>query len=297
MSLTIQIPEFPLQISDFQLLDRVSWALLYFNSISTGEDQEQKHAYKLCNKSFPCGRSLGGHMRSHFINSADEKHTKKKISKLAESSEDTLLTNQNKICKECSKSFSCWKALFGHMKCRSTRILQQQQQQQQLSIIAQVGSEEGSVYTDLTPTRGGRKIVSDRPSAQECHSTRIPSKNSVEEDSWNSQYSDSEAAPPPNKKKRSSKKTSSTLTFPTNNSEFEQEQGDVAMSLIMFSRNEGNYQSQQARSPSQSRVLKSAQCTKLPICVGFEESPDQKGLLYTVLLCISARGCFHCLNP
>ncbi|KAL1541672.1 zinc finger protein ZAT9-like [Salvia divinorum] len=31
-------------------------------------DQKSKHKCKFCRKMFPCGRSLGGHMRSHLIN-------------------------------------------------------------------------------------------------------------------------------------------------------------------------------------------------------------------------------------
>ncbi|BAT79671.1 hypothetical protein VIGAN_02259000 [Vigna angularis var. angularis] len=36
------------------------------------EDQEVKHSCKFCSKSFPCGRSLGGHMRSHVTNVSSE---------------------------------------------------------------------------------------------------------------------------------------------------------------------------------------------------------------------------------
>ncbi|XP_016510140.1 uncharacterized protein LOC107827508 [Nicotiana tabacum] len=207
-----------------------------------GEDQEiLKHVCKFCNKSFNSGRSLGGHMRSHMINSTDGNITRKmlpnldmsteagnqsvnyvlrenpkKTSKFTGSSEeDTLLQNQkNKICKECGKSFQSWKALFGHMK---------------------------------------------------CHSERISSiNNSVEQDSWNSantnqkqvmdSQSDTETATP-NKKKRSSRKmkrymattTSSSLTIAYNASpciseiEHDQLQEEVAMSLILLSKDMGNW--------------------------------------------------------
>ncbi|KAL0318733.1 UNVERIFIED_CONTAM: hypothetical protein Sangu_2029500 [Sesamum angustifolium] len=113
------------------------------------EDQELKHMCKFCCKSFPCGRSLGGHMRSHLINSysssGQDKLPRKKLPPLTKTDvsikdsgsigcglrenpkktskfpkiteEDTLL--QKKLCKECGKSFQSWKALFGHMKCHS----------------------------------------------------------------------------------------------------------------------------------------------------------------------------------
>ncbi|XP_059644549.1 zinc finger protein ZAT4-like [Cornus florida] len=203
------------------------------------KDQELKHVCKFCNKSFPCGRSLGGHMRSHVINSAetdDGKLNKKKLSsvkddgnyangdsgfeggtntgyglrenpkktcRFADSSEDTLL--QDKFCKECGKGFQSWKALFGHMK---------------------------------------------------CHSQRVSNSTTVEEDSWSSgnqklvmdSQSDTEAAAL-NRKKRSSRRVTTRYTATTTSSSFsiannasssvteiEQEQEEVAMCLMMLSR-------------------------------------------------------------
>ncbi|EYU23573.1 hypothetical protein MIMGU_mgv1a007726mg [Erythranthe guttata] len=109
------------------------------------EDKDQKHICRFCSKSFPCGRSLGGHMRSHLItvpstdhqkadeNTPDKKKKTKKLPPLVNggiipipkkpnkplnsSEEDTLL--REKLCKECGKTFQSWKALFGHMKCHS----------------------------------------------------------------------------------------------------------------------------------------------------------------------------------
>ncbi|XP_073042242.1 uncharacterized protein [Primulina eburnea] len=197
-------------------------------------DQERKlRICKFCSKSFSCGRSLGGHMRSHLINiSSDRDHkfqvnippllsdgrNNAKFDKLSEfgspssyglrenpkktrklskpSEEDTLL--QEKICKECGKSFQSWKALFGHMKSHSVN----------------------------------RKIA-----------------NSSEDDSWDSQ-SDNESAAPFCKKKRSNRikrytsttNSSSLANFSPCVSEIDQqEQEEVALSLIMLSRDTGNW--------------------------------------------------------
>ncbi|CAA0826601.1 Zinc finger protein ZAT1 [Striga hermonthica] len=48
------------------------------------EDHEKNHSCKLCGKEFPCGRSLGGHMRSHMIlisssSSSSHHHHQKKL--------------------------------------------------------------------------------------------------------------------------------------------------------------------------------------------------------------------------
>ncbi|XP_073137415.1 uncharacterized protein [Henckelia pumila] len=197
-------------------------------------DHELKHICKFCNKSFPCGRSLGGHMRSHLINSSSDRDHKfrenrplplpdgrnnAKFDKLSElgspssyglrenpkktrkfskpsDQEDTLL--QDKICKECGRSFHSWKALFGHMKSHSVN----------------------------------RKIA-----------------NTWEDDSWDSQ-SDNESAAPFCKKKRSNRmkrytsttNSSSLANFSPCVSEIDQQvQEEVALSLIMLSRDTGNW--------------------------------------------------------
>ncbi|KAF8389735.1 hypothetical protein HHK36_024254 [Tetracentron sinense] len=198
------------------------------------EDQKQKHhVCKFCKKSYSCGRSLGGHMRSHMTaNSAEteEKLNKKKLDssfdggnnsntymgfeaaghvgyglrenpkktwRLSDSRNGDL--QQEKVCKECGKGFQSWKALFGHMKCHSERV-----------------------------------------------------SNSLEDDSWTSanqklvmdSQSDNEAAAPKRGRRSRRMRYKTTTTAATANgsssvSEIEQEQEEVALCLMMLSRDVG----------------------------------------------------------
>ncbi|OAY47551.1 zinc finger protein 84 [Manihot esculenta] len=212
------------------------------------EGQQFKHVCKFCSKSFSCGRSLGGHMRSHMINDisaqADgSKLTKKKLPSLPSnngannntnstetagyglrenpkktwrladhSSEDTSLLE--KFCKECGKVFQSWKALFGHMKCHS---LEKEKFSNNNSLEEQ---------QDSWTSGNNQKLVMDS-------------------------QSDNEIAAP-NRRKRSQRRirymgaaNSSSLSFANNASssvsEIEQEQEEVAMCLMMLSRDVGQW--------------------------------------------------------
>ncbi|KAF9624131.1 hypothetical protein IFM89_008069 [Coptis chinensis] len=209
------------------------------------EDREQRHVCKFCKKDFPCGRSLGGHMRSHMRNiEKKDKLEKKKTScsinggsssntnniylvefdvnghvgyglrenpkktwRISDSIDDDGSLKQEKICKECGKEFQSWKALFGHMK---------------------------------------------------CHSEKERVSDSLENDSWiMDSQSDTETAAP--RRRRRSKRTryknytttsttitaSSSLSLANNGSssvsEIEHEQEEVAMCLMMLSRDVGHW--------------------------------------------------------
>ncbi|XP_028753719.1 zinc finger protein ZAT9-like [Neltuma alba] len=197
-----------------------------------------KHVCKFCSKSFPCGRSLGGHMRSHITNvsaEAEEKlATTKKIqsvindgagsSKVGEydlrenpkktwrfadsRSGEAPLVTEDKFCKECGKAFPSWKALFGHMKCHS---------------------EKASINNNNNlenQASASQKVVTDS-------------------------QSDNEGTGNPHRRRRSKRRTrfvttasTSSLSFanPSSSvSEAEQEQEEVAMSLMMLSRDVGHW--------------------------------------------------------
>lgn len=193
------------------------------------EDQEMKHACKFCNKSFPCGRSLGGHMRSHITNlSAHTISTKKPSSstnnngsgcngseagyglrenpkktwRIADSSEDTLVV-YDKFCKECGKSFHSWKALFGHMKCHSDKERVSNSLEDQDSWTTQKLIVDSQSDNEITAPNKKRRS---KRSSGKRH-TVVPSAAAT-----------------------SSANPSSSL------SEVEQEQEEVAMSLMMLSR-------------------------------------------------------------
>ncbi|RDX89366.1 Zinc finger protein ZAT4, partial [Mucuna pruriens] len=198
--------------------------------------QEFKHACKFCSKSFPCGRSLGGHMRSHVTNLSSEADEKEKLRKLASSekdkdseaatnagyglrenpkktwrisdysSEDALVLD--KFCKECGKGFHSWKALFGHMKCHSEK-----------ERVSNSLEDQDS----WTNADSSQKVVMDSQSDNEATapSRRRRSKRRT-------RYTVASAAA-----------TSSLVSFanPSSSlSEVEQEQEEVAMSLMMLSR-------------------------------------------------------------
>ncbi|KAI3673368.1 hypothetical protein L6452_39486 [Arctium lappa] len=210
-----------------------------------GFDQElMKHICKFCNKSFPCGRSLGGHVRCHVINSPDScyelrKHSQKKIkSKDSDQKVDRGLNEisgcssvvDNKLCKECGKGFQSWKALFGHMKCHSKKLVSNNKN------INSASLNHGSWLTHSDEENSDVRIY------------RL--KRSRSRNKGNKRYSHD---------KTSIITTSSSISMNNNNnnqissnnastsvvSEIDQDQeADVAMSLMMLSKDLGKWGNQ-----------------------------------------------------
>ncbi|KAK9051026.1 hypothetical protein SSX86_027651 [Deinandra increscens subsp. villosa] len=110
------------------------------------DHDELRFVCKLCDKRYPSGKSLGGHMRSHVIAAAatataanssesDEKFSTlmmdgnpssyglrenpKKTWRAVGSS--TFSFPNERICKQCGKGFQSLKALCGHMACHSEK--------------------------------------------------------------------------------------------------------------------------------------------------------------------------------
>ncbi|GMH17022.1 hypothetical protein Nepgr_018863 [Nepenthes gracilis] len=196
------------------------------------QGKEFKHVCKFCKKSFPCGRSLGGHMRSHLINSSEKtnenfkkekpiainssdlcyelRENPKKTWRVADSSEEDALLS----CRECGKLFPSSKALFGHMKSHSEK---------------KRVSHNNFLADDSWATASNQKLVMDN-------------------------QSDNKESTAPNQPRRSSRRppsykgattTSSSLSFANNASSsasgIEQEQEEVALSLIMMSKDVGQW--------------------------------------------------------
>ncbi|XP_073295097.1 uncharacterized protein [Primulina huaijiensis] len=117
------------------------------------EDQSLRFVCKFCYKKYPCGKSLGGHIRSHVIANSVESEKKVEASmKIISSPIDDVQQNftefvngqssyglrenpkktwrtvdlsfdysQERVCKQCGKGFQSMKALCGHMAVHSEK--------------------------------------------------------------------------------------------------------------------------------------------------------------------------------
>ncbi|XP_010532588.1 PREDICTED: uncharacterized protein LOC104808577 [Tarenaya hassleriana] len=108
------------------------------------QNRERNFVCKFCSKRFSCGKSLGGHIRTHMnensVDSNEDEASKLKISDNGGQSSYGLRENPKKnkrfadrtemnslkqqqlfLCRECGKGFSALKALCGHMACHSDR--------------------------------------------------------------------------------------------------------------------------------------------------------------------------------
>ncbi|KAG4389997.1 hypothetical protein AAZX31_06G191300 [Glycine max] len=214
------------------------------------DHQEVKHVCKFCCKSFPCGRSLGGHMRSHVTTNVSTEADKlssfnnngggdseggtnnggggyglrenpKKTWRFNDSSEDnnnnnTTLLVLDKLCKECGKGFQSWKALFGHMKCHSEKVYQNNNSSSSL-LLEDQDSWNGNNTTNASQSQ--KMMVS-----------------------MDDSHSENEATAP-NRRRRSKRRrtrymapSTSSVSLVSEAHHEQVQQEEVAMSLLMLSR-------------------------------------------------------------
>lgn len=214
------------------------------------EDQELRFVCKLCFKKYPCGKSLGGHMRSHVVDEKLDPNLRKfpqfvvlgvdgggggggvvegtmnNDSRMVElgngqssyglrenprkswrAVDSSFPLPQEKICKQCGKGFHSLKALCGHMACHSDK--------------------DRGLKDDHSWTSENQKLVMDSHSDTEGEDRVIRTRSS--------------------KGKRFKKiVVNSPFPLPNNgssNSASEvdgEEQEEVAMCLMMLSRDSGN---------------------------------------------------------
>ncbi|KAL2226230.1 uncharacterized protein LOC105160026 [Sesamum indicum] len=210
------------------------------------EGQESRFVCKLCYKRYPCGKSLGGHMRSHVVANSAESEEKFEVnmrkfssfgdpgqsqsimkeSKLGEFGngqssyglrenpkktwrvvDSRLPLPQERVCKQCGKGFQSLKALCGHMACHSEK--------------------DRGLKDDHSWTSESQKVVLDSHSDTEAEERRLRTRSS--------------------KSKRYKKIVDKSPCFSLANngsssvSEIDgQEQEEIAMCLMLLSRDSGN---------------------------------------------------------
>ncbi|KAK4376608.1 hypothetical protein RND71_002904 [Anisodus tanguticus] len=145
------------------------------------EDQDLKFVCKLCDKKFPCGKSLEGHMRSHELANLEKfqpltSGERRNISKFElgghsgyglrenpkktwRAVDSTSPLPQEKICKQCGKVFQSLKALCGHMACHSEKLGVDSNSDSEADDDDEEEEEEPRLRTTRSKTKRYKKIV------------------------------------------------------------------------------------------------------------------------------------------
>ncbi|XP_044487434.1 zinc finger protein ZAT4-like [Mangifera indica] len=193
------------------------------------EDREFKHVCKFCSKSFPCGRSLGGHMRSHMINNNS-----------AEITDFGKLSKKKKLSSFVNNNIGS----YGNSETPGYGLRENPKKTRRLAD----SNEESSIYDKFCKESSGKGHHSWKASVGNMNSTQSEKDTSFEDqDSWTigneklvmDSQSDNETAAP-NRKRRSKRRTRYMVTARSFSvSEIQQEQEEVAMCLMMLSRDVG----------------------------------------------------------
>ncbi|XP_073279635.1 uncharacterized protein [Primulina huaijiensis] len=166
------------------------------------EDISLRFVCKFCNKKYPCGKSLGGHIRSHVIANSAELDRKLEASMkripspiddvqqnftefvngqssygLRENPKKTwraadlrFESSQERVCKQCGKGFQSMKALCGHMAVHSEKDKVNIKDDQSWT-----SENQKLVLDSCSDTEVEDRIVRTRSSKSKRHDKSIPS--------------------------------------------------------------------------------------------------------------------------
>ncbi|CAH1422435.1 unnamed protein product [Lactuca virosa] len=246
------------------------------NLIQESNQELMKHSCKLCDKSFPSGRSLGGHMRSHVINSPDHHlhQHQKQMKKLSSVNNGGKLIKNDTVVEIDGSSNDLGYELRKDPK-KTPKVKDTSEMENCLVVLDKLCKECGKGFQSWKALFGHMK----------CHSEKVANNNKLNQDSWTSQLDNENSGVKDRRMKKSKSRNgkikrykvtsattatvttttittaSSSISMNANNnnnnnnnqissnhastsvvSEIEQDQeSEIAMCLMMLSRDEGKW--------------------------------------------------------